>query len=244
MADVSSIIQRAYYIAGLQSKKAGDTISATEEADGEQMLNNILDARKLQLAFSSFFSQLAIQNLNTGFIYIGRNITGGSNITVIDEAPFKMIFGAAINLPESRASLLVRGLATLNQTDYLATVGTPGTFYYANELQNNNIYTKCLLQPQPTNAPIVLFLSGLRIYEDAASPSATIETTFINYLTYLLAKELSNEGGTRDLWNKRGYEQDLKEYERILHVNAPIDSSPNDLSRLGERSYFNNYPYN
>lgn len=243
MANVSSIIQRAYYLAGLQSKKAGDTINAAQELDGIEVLNRIIDARKLQLAFSSFLSTLTIPNVNTGFIYIGRNIVGGSNITVIDGAPFKVIFGASINIPSTRIFLTIKSLTALDQIPYLATDGTPATLYYANELQDNNIYTKCLLQPQPVNQNITLFISGLRMYEEASLPTTDIEPTFIDYLTYLLAKELANEGGTRDLWNQRGYEQDLKEYERILHVNAPIDISPNDISKLGERSYLTNFPW-
>ena len=243
MADVSSIIQRAYYLAGLQSKKAGDTINASEEADGLETLNRIIDSRKLQLAFSSFLYTLTIPALNTGLIYIGRNITGGSNITVVDSAPFKVIFGASFNFPNNRIALSIKGLAEIDQSTFLFSEGTPGYLYYANQLQNNNIFTYCQLQPQPTTQPIELFISGLAVYEDNALPTDNIETTFIEYLTYLLAKELSNEGGTRDLWNQRGYEQDLKEYERILQVNAPIDMSPNDISRLGERTYLTNYPW-
>lgn len=244
MADVSSIVQRAYYIAGLQSKKAGDTITLGQEIDGLETLNRILDSRKLQLAFSSFLYTIAIPNLNTGLVYIGRNITGGANITVVDNAPFKVIFGASMDIPNNRISLNIKALQTLDQIPVTLTIGTPNYLYYAPQLQNNNLYTHCLLQPQPTNNPVTLYISGLAAYEDAALPITQIQTTFIEYLTYRLAKELANEGGTRDLWDKRGYEQDLKDYERLIYVNAPIDATPNDISILGERSYINNYPWN
>ena len=239
MFAVSKLLEDAYYIAGIKSRTANETISTQEQQTAFDIYNEIIDQYS-QIVWFSAFLDIKTMQVSTRNIYIGRNITGGDDITVVDEAPFKAFFSASLTSSLTNGfnfSLTIKSLSDTVIGYIESSVGLPEYFYWANQLQDNNIYTNIELYPAPSQ-PSTLKMAGFRMIEQSDNVSDEIIPTFYNYIKYLVARELASQSGLIQDFMAKGKMAYLKELEGMVKSAAPIDSSPNNNSFLLRRNYY------
>ena len=242
MFNAQTLVTDAYYIAGIKSRRANETVNATDLATGFDIFNQILDSLSLTAWFSSFLYTLTVNN-PTQTLYIGQNLTPVTDVTIIDEEPFKLLFSAGYVTSASdgiQYQLIIKTLSDQANEFITSSAGTPNYLYWANQLQGDNIFTNIKLYPQPTQ-PSILTIFGIKIMAQFQSQTDNILPTFFNYLKYMVARELASQNGTLKLYLERGNDTQLKNFESLLKQASPIDGQMNDLSSLLERNYYSGY---
>jgi len=153
MATIADLIPGAFYMAkaGGLSKQGGQLPSASQEADALSILNRILDSLSLEASFNSFLYELIITQPTTRELYIGRNLTPVSGITIVDADPFKLIFAAALDISQLPFSLVIQNLVDLVKVPSLLETDSsqPGYLYWGIQEQDGNIFTRIILYPPP-----------------------------------------------------------------------------------------------
>ncbi len=244
MALVSSLITNAFYLAkvGGLSKQGGQTPSVTQETDALSLLNNILDSLSLDNAFNAFLYEVVIPSPSTRDVYIGRNLTPVSGVTIIDDDPFKLIFAASVSIPINPYPLIIRDLTDLHKTPFALIDGQPGYIFWSIQEQDNNIFSRLVIYPTPNQSGDITVV-GIKVLPSDLTTDKTLLPTFFSYLKYRVAEELSAQYGTMDIWNSTGLGRIMNTYRKTLADNVPINGTPNDLSSLLNRRYYGNYPW-
>jgi len=238
MATISELIPGAFYMAkaGGLSKQGGQLPSAAQEADALAILNRVLDSLSLDASFNSFLYELPINQPMTRELYIGRNLTPVTGVTIIDADPFKLIFAASLQVPQIPYSLIIQNLVDLVKVPSLLETdsGQPGYLYWGIQEQDGNIFTRIILYPTP-NQTGDLKIIGTRVLPSNQTLVADVLPTFFLYLQYRLALQLCREYGNMAPWKEGGYESDLVKYENAIANNSPINARPNDITQLLSR---------
>lgn len=220
---LNELINRAYYLSGKVARGL-ETVSREDSADGLFLLNNVL-------------SRLSINNRNIPFYarYEFNTVAGQesyfiNNLINFDPITFNINTVRFALLPQTRDEYFGQ-----YRVDNVQTL--PGVYHSEREKGGTRIY----LYPVPAQVYVIklsgkFFLTSVSRDDLQDNLLLTYEQNYIDYLRYLLAKEICVENV---LTFSPQHQQQLEEYEKMYKDISPMDLSLRKQSMFTQNDGFN-----